>query len=314
MSDEAAKEGVLDPRVVEHFEANPFHATPLSLADLPPEILALARGPEIEPPTRDIAHVVDDIVDGIPIRIYRHDEPPAGVVVYFHGGGFCIGSIGIMDNVARELAHAAHATVVSVGYRLAPEDPYPSGLDDCEAITRWALANAPSLWAAPERVVVAGESAGGTMAAAVALRLRGSGAVPLAGQVLLYPGTDGDSWEHPSRTEFDGIVLTRSSMDEYWQRYSGGRDLSKDQFAAPLQAATLADLPPALVVLGGCDVLRDEGRAYARRLDEAGVPVEEVCFAGQPHGFINFGVPAAADAFAHIGTWCSAIFERAEVA
>ncbi len=312
MTSETADEGVLDPRVVEHFEANPFHAQPLPLADLPPEILALARGPEIEPPTRSIAEVTDDVVDGIPIRIYRHDEPPSGVVVYFHGGGFCIGSIGIMDNVARELAHGAHATVVSVGYRLAPEDPFPAGLDDCEAITRWAIVNADDLGAAPERVVVAGESAGGTLAAAVTLRLRGNGAVRLAGQVLMYPGTDGDSWEHSSRTEFDGIVLTRSSMDEYWQRYSAGRDLSHDEFAAPLQAASLADLPPALVVLGGCDVLRDEGRAYARRLDEAGVAVEEVCFAGQPHGFINFGVPAAAEAFSTIGAWLTAAFGRAE--
>ncbi len=264
MSDEAVKEGVLDPRVVEHFEANPFHATPLSLADLPPEILALARGPEIEPPTRDIADVVDDIVDGIPIRIYRHDEPPAGVVVYFHGGGFCIGSIGIMDNVARELAHAAHATVVSVGYRLAPEDPYPAGLDDCEAITRWALANAPYARGRTRARGGGGRERGrdpggsGRVAPArAATRCRSPA------KCCMYPGTDGDSWEHPSRTEFDGIVLTRSSMDEYWQRYSGGRDLSKDQFAAPLQAASLADLPPALVVLGGCDVLRDEGRAYA---------------------------------------------------
>jgi acetyl esterase len=312
-------EGVLDPRVVAHFEANPFHAQTLPLADLPPEILAIARGPEIEPPTRDIAHVADDIIDGVPIRIYRHAEPPAGVVVYFHGGGFCIGSIGIMDNVARELAHAANATVVSVGYRLAPEDPYPAGLDDCETITRWVLANAPDLGSAPERVAVAGESAGGNFAAAVTLRLRGSGTVPLAGQVLIYPGTDvgddataADSWKHPSRSEFDGVVMTRPIMEEYWQRYSAGRDLSHDQFAAPLRAASLDDLPPALVILGGCDVLRDEGRAYARRLGDAGVAVDEVCFVGQPHGFVNFGVPAAADAFARIGRWLTAIFDPAE--
>ncbi|HUV09560.1 MAG TPA: alpha/beta hydrolase [Acidimicrobiia bacterium] len=312
MRDDVPDEGVLDPRAIAHFEANPFHAQPLE--HLSPEILVLARGPELEPPTRHIDQVADEVVDGIPIRIYRHDTPPTGVVVYFHGGGFCIGSIGIMDNVARELAHAANATVVSVGYRLAPEDPYPAGLDDCEAITRWALAEASGLGAAPERVAVAGESAGGTLAAAVSLRLRGSGEVPLAGQVLIYPGTDGDSWEHPSRSEHDGIVLTRSSMDTYWRNYSGGRDLSRDQFAAPLQAASLADLPPALVVLGGCDLLRDEGRAYARRLADAGVPVDEVCYPGQPHGFVNFGLPAADEACARIGHWLAATFEPAEMA
>ena len=102
----------------------------------------MARGEAIEPPSREIAEVTDDVVDGVPIRTYRHDTEPTGLVVYFHGGGFCIGSIGLMDNVARELAHAAGATVVSVGYRLAPEDPFPAGVDDCEAITRWALAHA----------------------------------------------------------------------------------------------------------------------------------------------------------------------------
>jgi len=311
MSVDTRGEGVLDPRVVAHFEANPFHQRPLELDGLPPEILALARGEAIEPPSREIAQVTDDAVEGIPIRIYRNDEPPAGAIVYFHGGGFCIGSIGLMDDVARELAHAGNATVVSVEYRLAPEHPFPAGLDDCETVTRWALAHAGALEVAPERVVVAGESAGGTLAAAVTLRLRGSGEVPLAGQVLIYPGTDGDSWDHPSRREFDGIVLTRSSMDAYWQRYSAGHDLGRDPLAAPLQAPSLADLPPALVVLGGCDLLRDEGRAYARRLAEEGVPVEEVCFAGQPHGFVNFGVPAAADAFERIGSWLAKAFESA---
>jgi len=203
---------------------------------------------------------------------------------------------------------------VSVGYRLAPEDPFPAGVDDCEAVTRWALAHATDLGASPERVAVAGESAGGTMSAAVTLRLRESGDTTLVGQVLIYPALDGDSWEHPSRSEFDGIVLTRTSMDAYWQRYSGGRDLSRDQFACPLGAETLAGLPPALVIVGECDLLRDEGRAYARRLAEAGVPVVEECYAGQPHGFVNFGVPAAAEAFALMGTWLTATFERAGVA
>ncbi|HEU5301153.1 MAG TPA: alpha/beta hydrolase [Acidimicrobiia bacterium] len=311
MADDSADEGVLDPLVTAHFEANPFHAQTIPLQDMTPEILALARGPEMEPSTRPIATVTDDVVDGVPIRIYRHDTPPTGVVVYFHGGGYCIGSIGLMDNVAREIAHAAHATVVSVGYRLAPEDPYPAGLDDCEAITRWALAHATDLGGVPARVAVAGESAGGNLSAAVTLRLRGSGEVPLAGQVLMYPGTDADSWDHASRREFDGIVLNRSVMEGYWQAYSGGRDLARDQYAAPLQADSLADLPPALVILGGCDLLRDEGRAYARRLAESDVPVDEICYAGQPHGFVNFGLPAADEAFTLMGTWLVDAFERA---
>jgi len=301
-------EGVLDSRVAQWLEANPLQATPFE--DFSPEMLALARGPVGAPPTRAIARVTDVVVDGIPIRMYEHDAAPDGLIVYLHGGGFCIGSIGLMDNVARELAHCANAAVVSVGYRLAPDHPYPAGLDDCETITRWALANASRFGARPSRVVVAGESAGGTLAAAVALRLRGSGDVPLAGQVLMYPGMDGNSFERPSRTEFDGLILTRHSMEKYWDFYTGGRDLDTDPGAVPLSAPSLADLPPAMVVLGGCDPLRDGGRAYARRLRDESGDVEEVCFAGQPHGFINFELPAAAEAFDRIGPWLRAVFGR----
>src|SRR5215471_14445925 len=182
-------EVVLDPRVVEWFEANPLMSQPFE--DFSPDMLALARSPVGAPPTRAIARVTDDIVEGVPVRIYEHDHPPAGVVVYFHGGGFCIGSVGLMDNVARELAHHADATVISVEYRLAPEHPYPAGLDDCEVVARRTLAHASQLGVPPSRVAVAGESAGGNLAAAVTLRLRGDVDVPLAGQVLMYPSLDG---------------------------------------------------------------------------------------------------------------------------
>jgi acetyl esterase len=305
-------EGVLDPRVTEFFAANPLMGRPFE--DFSPEMLALARAPVGAPPTRDIAHVTDDVVEGVPVRIYRDDGPASGLLVYLHGGGFCIGSIGLMDNVARELAHWSNAVVLSVEYRLAPEHPYPAGLDDCERVTRWALAHASELGSFPDRVVVAGESAGGNLSAALTLRLRGNAEVPLAGQVLMYPGVDANSQTHRSRAEFEGIVLTRTSTDAFWDSYSAGRDLGHDPFAAPLQAPSLADLPPAIVVLGGCDPLRDEGRAYSARLRAEGVPVEEVCFAGQPHGFINFQLPAAAEAFERIGAWLEAVFAGARAA
>ena len=298
-------EGVLDPWVVEWFAANPFVAQPFD--DLSPEMLALARSPVGASPTREIANVSDDVVAGIPVRIYEHDTAPTGVVVYFHGGAFCIGSIGLMDNVARELAHCSGATVVSVEYRLAPEDPYPAGLDDCESVTRWALENASRLGASPDRVAVAGESAGGNLSAAVTLRLRDTVDPPLAGQVLMYPGVDGFHTSHPSRDEFDGVVISLKSST-FGDAYTAGRDLDHDPFVAPLQAESLAGLPPAIVVLGGCDPLRDEGRLYARRLHDAGVDVEEICCAGQPHGFINFGFPAAAGAFSRMGTFLRSVF------
>ncbi len=293
-------EGVLDPWVTEWIAANPGMATPMD--DFPPEVLELARGPVGFPSTREITTITDDDVDGVPIRIYRNDGPPTGLVVYFHGGGYVLGSIGLMDNVARDLTYGSGAVVISVGYRLAPEDPYPAGLDDCERVTRWALANAERFGVSSQAVAVAGESAGGNLAAAVALRLRDAGDASLAGQVLIYPQLSGRT-TYPSAVEFDGLVIGRALGVKYWDAYSGGRDLDDDPYAVPLSATHLGGLPPALVVLGGCDMLRDEVRAYAGRLREEGVDVDEVCYAGQPHGFVNFDFPAAALAFDCIGAW-----------
>ena len=251
-------EGVLDPWVADYFAANPTASQPFE--DLSSEILPLARGPVGAPPSREIARVTDEVVSGVPIRIYEHDEAPTGLVVYFHGGGFCIGSIGLMDNVARELAFSSGAAVVSVEYRLAPEHPYPAGLEDCEAVTRWALANTDRFRVTPDRVAVAGESAGGNLSAVVALRLRDDVDPPLAGQVLIYPGVAGDRSTFPSREQFDGMVITTKPGNAFRTAYAAGRDLDDDPFFAPLQAKSLAGLPPALVVLGG---LRSAARRRA---------------------------------------------------
>jgi acetyl esterase len=299
-------EGVIDPWVSEWFEANPERATPME--DLSSEMLTLARSPVGPPPTRAIAHVDDDVAGGVPVRIYRGDGTHTGLLVYFHGGGFVMGSIGIMDNVARELAHATGAVVVSVEYRLAPEHPYPQGLDDCEAVTRWAHEHAGRFGVAASSLMVGGESAGGNLAAAVALRLRDAGDALLAGQVLIYPGTAGGA-SFPSREQFDGLVIGQDISRRYWEAYTGGQDVDEDPYAAPLRAKSLAGLPPAIVVLGGCDMLRDEGRAYAARMRDDGVEVDEACYAGQPHGFVNFGFPAADLAFERIGEWFRATLE-----
>ena len=165
----AQDEGVLDPWVVDWFEAN--GAMMEAPEEYTADYLAAARTPTCPFPTRTMAKVTDDVVDGVPVRIYEHDHAPSGVLVYFHGGGFCTGSIGLMEIIATELAHCTDAAVVSVEYRLAPEHPYPAGLDDCEMVTRWAIANAEQFGAPSSRVAVAGESAGGNLAAVVALRL-----------------------------------------------------------------------------------------------------------------------------------------------
>jgi len=292
-------EGVLDPWVAEWLEANPLPGD-----DFSPEFLALARGSFDLPVARPIDHVHDETVAGVPVRIYEHAAPPTGLLVYFHGGGFCLGSVALMDNVARELAHASGAAVLSVEYRLAPEHPFPAGLDDCEAVTRWALAHAADLGVPDGKIVLAGESAGGNLAATVALRLRDTDAPARpVGQVLIYPVVDSRASDHPSRKAFLGLVVSEKMDEWFWASYGGGLDIDDEPLAAPLRSASLDHLPPALVVLGGCDLLRDEGRAYARRLAEAGVDTEEVCYPGQPHGFVNFGFPAAVDAYGVIGRW-----------
>lgn len=298
-------EGVLDPWVADWISE---YGAMMEQPDEPsPEYLAAARMPTCPFPTRDIAKVTDEVVAGVPIRIYEHDTESTGVLVYFHGGGFCTGSIGLMENVATELAVCTGATVISVEYRLAPEHPYPAGLEDCEAVTRWALANASRFRASPTGVVVAGESAGGNLAAAVALHLRDTGGPALAAQVLLYPGLDNASTDHPSRRECEVFAPKPEAFNRLWAQYSAGQDLDIDPYAAPLQAKTVAGLPPAFVLLGGADWLRDEGRAYARRLRDEGVAVEEHTCAGQPHGFLNLGFPAAADAYERIGSWVRAV-------
>jgi acetyl esterase len=300
---ETTEEGVLDPWVAEWFEQNPIPP----FEDFTPELLALARGDFGVPPTRELAKVTDREIAGIPVRVYEHEQTPTGLVVYFHGGAWCIGSIGLMDNVARELAYATGATLISVEYRLAPEHPFPAGLDDCEAVTRWAIAHADEFGTTSERVVVAGESAGGNLSAVVALRLRGDETTRLAGQVLVYPAVGGFAKRYPSQDEFDGLVINTKNPI-VGDSYMGGRDLNRDPFVAPLEAESLAGLPPAIVVLGGCDPLRDEGRLYAHRLRDEGVEVEEVCCPGQPHGFVNLGFPAAAGVFERIGAFVRKAF------
>lgn len=300
-----ADDGVLDPWVQKWMAGNPMMAN--ALEEFTPEMLELARGPVGAPPTREIAEIDDELVGDVPVRVYKSAEQPSGIVVYFHGGGFVLGSIGLMDNLARGLASESGAVVISVEYRLAPENPYPAGLNDCSAVTRWAVANAGRFGVPAAAVAVAGESAGGNLAAAVSLKLRDEGDAPLAGQVLIYPVTAGSRMTR-SREQFDGLVISIKAHDYFWSSYSAGRDLDGDPYATPLSATSLEGLPSALVVLGGCDMLRDEGRDYAALLRDGGVRVEEVCYTGQPHGFVNFDFPAAAKVFELTGRWLRQVF------
>jgi acetyl esterase len=210
----------------------------------------------------------------VPVRIYTPlGDAPKPLVVFTFGGGFITGSIDIADGAVRQLAADAGAVVVSVGYRLAPEDPFPAGLDDADAVLEWAAAAAPELGADPSFVAVAGDSSGGSLAAALALRSRDRGGPRIAHQLLVYPVLDCD-FSRPSYADSaDGYFLTRAAMQRFWREYLARDEDRLDPYAAPLQASELAGLPPATIILCFRDPLRSEGEAYARRLADAGVPV-----------------------------------------
>jgi acetyl esterase len=230
-----------------------------------------------------------------PARLYR----PAGAgpwptTVFFHGGGFVIGDLDTHDQTCRRICRDAQTAVLSVDYRLAPEHPFPAGVDDALAATRWALGHAGEL-GGTGRVGVAGDSAGGNFSAVVSQHVPG-----IAAQLLIYPATDAVT-DRPSRQEnAEGYFLELATMEWFFAHYVGpepGQADPEDVRVSPLLAEDLTGQPPAVVVTAELDPLRDEGEAYADRLASAGVPVDRVRYDGLIHGFVDMGaVSAAADA------------------
>jgi acetyl esterase len=226
---------------------------------------------------------------------------PRPVVVHFHGGGWVLGDLRGGDWICSTVARDVDAIVVSVGYRLAPEHPFPAAPEDCLAAVAWVRANAASIGADPDRLGVMGDSAGGNLAAVISLQARDAGGPPIAHQALLYPVTDGSmSWDS-YRTFRDAPILTAADMEAYLRYYlpSGADPL--DPRISPLRAADHAGLPPAIVVVAGHDPLHDEGVAYADALRRAGVPTTLAGYPAMPHGFLTVpgfarDAPAAMDA------------------
>jgi len=282
----------------------------------PPEARAyyLAARTVSNPEPPDLAEVAELAIlaphGTIPARLYRpktvrQSGGRAPALVFFHGGGWVIGDLDSHDVVCRALADEGELIVISVDYRLAPEHKFPAAVDDAVAATQWVADNATALGIDANRLSVGGDSAGGNLAAVVALSARDGQGPRLSGQLLIYPATD-FTMSHPSHSEPEtSVLLTHSVIRWFRDHYLSSAADVHDWRASPAKAATLVGLPPAYVLTAGADPLRDEGDDYARRLREAGVPVTHRTHPGQFHGFFTMGrlLQQANVAAREIGLW-----------
>lgn len=270
--------------------APPMSALSPEEARLTTDFSALAGIPE------EVGKVENRTIPGpggeIPVRIYTPEgEGPFPSLVFYHGGGWVIGDLDTVDVPCRLLTNRANCVVVSVDYRLAPEHKFPAAADDAYAAAKWVVENGPSIQVDSSRVAVGGDSAGGNLAAVVSLMARDKNEIDLAYQLLIYPVTN-YSYETVSyRDNAVGYLLTKDSMVWFWNHYLRDAEDGKNPYASPLRTEDLSSLPPALVITAEFDPLRDEGEAYAQRLKEAGVQVEETRYNGMIHGF--FWMPGA---------------------
>jgi acetyl esterase len=249
-------------------------------------------------PGEEVGRVENRSIPGpaseIPVRIYSPEgEGPFGVLVYFHGGGFVIGDLETHDKECRAICNRANCIVVAVDYRLAPEHPFPAAPQDCFAALEWVGAHAGEFRGDPSRLAVGGDSAGGNLSTVVALMARDRGGPPLRFQLLIYPCVDArDNDLYKSRDQnAAGPMITRDTMNYFMGHYLGrGKDgdaAREDFLASPILAPSLKGLPPALVITAELDLLRDEGEAYARALEAAGVVTGLRRYDGQPHAFLQ---------------------------
>ena len=224
----------------------------------------------------------------IGVRLYRpSDTRPLPALVFYHGGGWVIGDLYTHDGICRAIANAAGCVVASVDYRLAPERKYPAAFEDSYAALTWLAGHAPTLGVDSARLAVGGDSAGGNLAAAVALAVRDRRGPRLVLQLLIYPATAHSFDTVSYRENGEGYMLTREGMKWFWNHYLARPEDGRQPYASPLLAKDLGGLAPALVITAEYDPLRDEGEAYAKRLAEAGVPVTNTRYPGLVHGFIR---------------------------
>ena len=259
----------------------------------------------IEGPERPLASVRSISVAGLPARLYvPHGDTQHRLLVYFHGGGWVVGSLRSHHRLCQALAEEGHQRVLAVDYRLAPEHPFPAPVEDALAAFRWARAHAEQLGATPRSLAVGGDSAGGNLAAVVCQQLREAGEAQPAFQLLIYPATDFRRETPSHRALGQGYLLTRESLDWYEERYAPE---ILDVRCSPLLADSHAGLAPAIIVNAGFDPLRDDGAFYGDALRAAGVPVDQHDHPGQVHGFLSMAgvIPAAARAVTEVAGNCA---------
>jgi len=285
---------VLDPPVREFLDALAA-SNPPPLEDVPLDELR-GRGMTIFDlfggPPDPVAAVEDRHTDaGVPVRVYRPEgEGPFPLVMAFHGGGFVIGTLDEHDPIARSLCRAAGVVVVSVDYRLAPEHPYPAGLDDCVAAARWLGTHGRELGIDPDRLLIGGDSAGGNLSAATILRLSAErAAIRFRAALLIYGRFSGDETESMKAWGDRDLVLSARVMEWFERHYAGEHPDRTDPYYAPL-AGDLRAFPPSILVVGTLDPLLDDSRLFAAALEKAGVPVELHVYNDGLHAFLQFSM------------------------
>ncbi|HZH75072.1 MAG TPA: alpha/beta hydrolase [Archangium sp.] len=267
----------------------PINQMPVAQARMLTEALRDLGGPSVP-----VARAEDRVLKGpggpLRIRVYTPEGTgPFPIVMYFHGGGWTLASVEVVDPTCRRLCAGTGAIVVSVDYRLAPEHKFPAAPEDCYAATDWVARHAPELHGDTHRLAVCGDSSGGNLAAAVCLMSRDRGGPAIVCQVLAYPPM-ANVFDTPSyRENAEGYFLTREMMQWFWDHYLTRPEDGRHPYASPLQAERFAGLPPALVLTAEFDPLRDEGESYASRLRQAQVPVRQVRYDGSVHGFFTLG-------------------------
>jgi acetyl esterase len=261
----------------------------------------LERRALTQPPAPAVAEARDIVAElphgALPLRLYRPLSSAAQtllpVLVFFHGGGWTMGDLDTHDVLCRELANGSGCAVVSIDYRLGPEHRFPAAVLDCVAATRWVHDHAASLGVDAQRLAVGGDSAGGNLAAVVAIAARDmaaeAGPLPIRFQLLIYPATDMRRITASHQSHAQGYLLTQDTLAYFHDHYIDDAAHDLDWRASPLRHEDLRKLPPALVITAGYDPLRDEGLAYSQRLSEAGNRATHICFERQIHGFITMG-------------------------